>query len=192
MKKILLIQGHPDKESYCQALANAYRTGALNAGAEIEVLNIYDLEFNPNLEYGYRKRTHLEPDLIAAQKKILWAEHIVVVHPLWWGGVPALLKGFFDRVLLPGFAFEKIENSLWWKKLLKGRTGRIICTMDQPAWFYRIFNGGPGYKALKRMTFEFCGITPVGITSIGPVRLSKESFRAGALEKVRKLGEKMK
>lgn len=192
MKKILIIQGHPDKESYCYALAKAYREGAENAGAQVQEINITDLEFDPNLQFGYRKRTELEPDLLDAQQKILWAEHLVVVHPLWWGGVPAVLKGFFDRVFLPGFAFQKRENSLWWDKLLKGRTARIICTMDQPAWFYRIFNGAAGYKALKRMTFEFCGITPVGITSIGPVRLSKDSFRSDAIEKVRKLGQKLK
>jgi NAD(P)H dehydrogenase (quinone) len=158
----------------------------------VREINVTDLTFNPDLQFGYRKRTELEPDLLDAQQKVLWADHLVVIHPLWWGGVPAMMKGFFDRVFLPGFAFKKRENSLWWDKLLKGRTARIICTMDQPAWYYWLVYGAPGYKALKRMTFEYCGISPVGITSIGPLRLSKDTFRAGGIEKVRRLGQKLK
>lgn len=192
MKKILIIQGHPDKESYCHALAKAYKTGALHSGAEIEEIRVSELVFNPNLEFGYRQRTMLEPDLEDARQKILWAEHLVIIHPLWWGGVPALMKGFFDRVLLPGFAFKKRENSVWWDKLLKGRTARIICTMDQPAWYYWLYNKAPGYRALKRMTLEFCGISPVGVTSIGPIRLSKATFREKKLDEIRRLGEKLK
>ena len=47
---------------------------------------------------------------------------------------PALMKGFLDRVLLPGFAFKKREGSVWWDKYLTGKTARLICTLDQPGW----------------------------------------------------------
>ena len=77
MKKVLIIQGHPDRESYCRALSMAYKVGALNAGAEVQEIIVSDLKFNPNLEFGYRKRTELEPDLLAAQEKIKWAENLV-------------------------------------------------------------------------------------------------------------------
>lgn len=190
MKKILIIQGHPDKVSYCYALANAYQKGAQENKAQVRVINTGELEFKPNLSFGYRKKTQLEPCLEAAQQDILWAEHVVMVFPVWWGSVPAVLKGFLDRVFLPGFAFQKRPNSLWWDKLLKGRTARIISTMDQPAWYYRLVYRSPSTKAIKKLTLEFCGISPVKVTSIGPIKLSKDSFRNRWLNEVEILGRK--
>jgi len=188
MKKILVINGHPDKESFNYALAAAYIRGAETSGAEVKAIDIRELDFNPNLQFGYRKRTELEPDLLDAQEKIKWAEHIVWVYPVWWGSLPAIMKGFIDRVLLPGFAFKKREGSLFWDKFLTGRSSHIICTMDQPTWFYRWFNGSPSHKAMKRLTLNFIGIKKVKITSIGPIRLSKDEFRANWLRKIENLG----
>lgn len=190
MKKILIINGHPDKESYNFALSNAYIKGALTSNAEVKTINIRELNFNPNLEFGYRKRTELEPDLIDAQKKLKWANHIVWIYPVWWGSVPAMMKGFLDRVLLPGFAFQKRQNSLWWDKLFTAKTSRIICTMDQPSWYYKWFYGSPSHNAIKKSTLHFIGVKSVKITAIGPVRLSEDKFRMKWLNKVEKLGEK--
>ena len=188
MKKILIINGHPDKQSYNFALADAYKKGALASSAEVKQINIRELDFNPNLQFGYRKRTELEPDLLQAQEQIKWADHLVWVYPVWWGSVPALMKGFLDRILLPGFAYQKRDNSLWWDKLLVGKTARIICTLDQPDWYYRLFNGSASHTAMKKLTLNFIGVKKVRITSIGPIRLSKESFRKNWLKKVEKLG----
>lgn len=187
---ILIINGHPDKESYNYALAASYKKGAMTSGAEVKEINIGELSFNPNLEFGYRKRTTLEPDLIAAQESIKWADHIVWIYPVWWGGVPAIMKGFLDRVLLPGFAFKKREGSVWWDKFLTGKTSRIICTMDQPTWYYRWVNGQPSHTAMKKLCLNFVGIKKVRITAIGPLRLSKDSFRDKWLKKVEKLGQR--
>lgn len=190
--KIVIINGHPDKESYNFALAQAYKSGAEKSGAEIREIVISNLKFNPNLQFGYRKRTELEPDLIAAQETLKWADHIVWIYPVWWGSVPAILKGFLDRVLLPGFAFNKREGSLWWDKYFTAKTSRIICTLDQPPWYYRWFNGSPSHTAMKKLTMKFIGVKSVKITSIGPIRLSKDKFRAKWLQKIEKLGEKNK
>lgn len=192
MKKILIINGHPDRESYCHALADAYKKGALASGAEVKEIVLADLQFDPILHFGYRKRTELEPDLIEAWEKIKWAEHLVWVYPVWWGSVPALLKGFIDRVFLPGFGFKKRENSLLWDPLLKGRSARIISTLDQPVWFYWLVNRRPSHWAMKRLTLNFCGIKPVRCTTIGPIRLSTNTFRTRWLEKVERLGRSQK
>lgn len=190
-KNILIINGHPDNESYNFALAHAYKTGALKGGAVVEEIILRDLQFNPILNYGYRKRTTQEPDLEAAWKKIVWADHLVFVYPVWWGSVPALLKGFIDRVFLPGFAFRKRENSLWWDKLLTGKSARIICTLDQPNWYYWLVYGSPSHRTMKRATLQYCGVNPVRITAIGPVQLSKDSYRANWLSRMEKLGSKL-
>ena len=105
MKKILIINGHPNSNSYNLGLFEAYKKGAITSGADIKEIVIKDLVFNPNLQFGYQKRTELEPDLLDAWEKIKWADHLVWVHPVWWGGLPAVTKGFIDRLFLPGFFF---------------------------------------------------------------------------------------
>ena len=187
-KKILLINGHPDKESFNYAIADSYRKGAEKSGAEIKEIRIGDLNFNPNLQFGYRKRMELEPDLIIAQKKIKWADHIVWIYPVWWGSYPAIMKGFIDRTFLPGFAFQKRENSVWWDKLLPHKSSRIITTLDQPGWYYRWIYGRPSHNTMKKLTMNFVGIKKVKITTIGPIRFSKETFRKNWLTKIEKLG----
>ena len=188
MKNILIINGHPDKESYNFALYKAYLKGAKDSNAEVDSINIIDIDFDPILKYGYRKRTDLEPDLLVAQEKLKWADHIVWIYPVWWGAVPAIMKGFLDRVLLPGFAFKKREGSVWWDKFFTGKTSRIICTLDQPPWFYSLINRSPSHYAMKKLTLNFIGIRSVKITTIGPLRLSKPAFREKWLTKIEKMG----
>lgn len=192
MKKIAIINGHPNKESFNFGVAEAYKNGAIQAGAEVKEITIADLNFNPNLEFGYQKRMELEPDLLNAWEVILWADHLVWVHPVWWGGLPALMKGFIDRLFLPGFAYKYRENSLWWDKLLKGKTAHIITTIDQPGWYYHLMYGRPSVNQLKKSTLEFCGIHPVKVTYLGIVRTSSEEQRKKWLEKVKLLGQKLK
>jgi NAD(P)H dehydrogenase (quinone) len=191
-KRILLINGHPDKESFNSALAKAYLNGAQQTDAEIQELIIADLSFNPNLQYGFRKRTELEADLLHAQELILWADHLVWVHPVWWGGLPALTKGFIDRVFLPGFAFRYRKNSVLWDKLLKGKTARIITTLDQPGLYYWLMYGRPSVNQLKKSTLQFCGISPVGVTYLGIVKTADESKRKKWLMQVEQMGKTQK
>lgn len=188
-KKIAIIIGHPDAESYNFALASAYRSGAEQSGAEVRTIILRELDFDPNLQFGYRQRTELEPDLLQAQDTLKWADHLVWVYPVWWGSVPAVMKGFLDRVLLPGYAFKKREGSIWWDKFFTGKTARLICTMDQPAWYYRWFNRAPSHYAMRKLTMNFIGVRSVKITAIGPIRLSKDEFRAKWLQRVERLGQ---
>ena len=192
MKKILLINGHPDKESFNFALAKAYVKGAESSGAHMKQLVIADLNFNPNLKNGFRMRTELEPDLLDAWEKIKWADHLVWVHPVWWGGLPAITKGFIDRLFLPGFVFKNRENSVWWDKLLAGKTAHIITTLDQPGWYYRFAFGRPSVNQLKKSTLEFCGVKPVSVTYVGPIRHSKEEQRKNWLVKAEAWGKQNK
>lgn len=188
MKKILVINGHPTPHSFCNALSDTYAEAARAAGHELAVLNLRELNFNPNLSYGYSKQQEPEPEILLAQQKIIWADHLVIVHPVWWGSVPALLKGFLDTTLLPGFAFKYRKDSIFWDKLLSGRTARIIYTADTPIWIYRCFYGSPSVRQLKKRTLAFCGIEPAKVTGIGPIRKSQPGFREAWIEKVRQLG----
>jgi NAD(P)H dehydrogenase (quinone) len=191
-KKILIINGHPNKDAFNFGLAAAYKKGAEHAGAEVREVIIADLNFNPNLQFGYQKRIELEPDLQEAWEKIKWADHLVWVHPVWWGGLPAITKGFIDRLFLPGFAFKYRGNPVWWDKLLKGKSAHIISTLDQQGWYYWLVYGRPSINQLKKSTLEFCGVKPVRTTYIGVVKSSSESLRKQWLRKVEQLGEKQK
>ncbi|MDA6071817.1 NAD(P)H-dependent oxidoreductase [Flavobacterium sp. AC] len=188
MKKILIINGHPNPSSFNFALTDSYKKGAIQSKAQIETITISELQFNPNLQFGYQKRTELEPDLLDAWEKIKRADHLVWIHPVWWGGLPAITKGFIDRLFLPGMAFQYRENSVWWDKLLKGKTAHIITTLDQPGWYYRLFFGRPSVNQLKKSTLEFCGLKPVKVTYIGVIKMADETQRAKWLKKVFDLG----
>ncbi|MDR6196410.1 NAD(P)H-dependent oxidoreductase [Siphonobacter sp. SORGH_AS_0500] len=192
MKKILIINGHPDRESYNYALSEAYRTAAIRAGAELTQINIADLQFDPNLRFGYRKRMELEPDLVEALQKIKEAEHIVWFFPMWWYSYPAVMKGFVDRLFLPGIVMKFIEGKPFPEKLLKGRTARIVITADTPSWYDRFFMGRPAINQFKKGTLEFCGIHPVSVTYIAPIKASSERFREKWLAKVSALGLALK
>jgi NAD(P)H dehydrogenase (quinone) len=192
MKKILIINGHPNPSSFNFAIAESYRKGVVEAQAQVETITIAELHFNPNLQFGYQKRTELEPDLIEAWEKIKNADHLVWIHPVWWGGLPAITKGFIDRLFLPGMAFRYRENSVWWDKLLKGKTAHIITTLDQPGWYYRLFYARPSVNQLKKSTLEFCGVSPVKVSYIGIVKTSDELQRKKWLQKVYNFGLKVK
>ncbi|AWK06724.1 NADPH:quinone reductase [Flavobacterium crocinum] len=188
MKKILIINGHPNPESFNFGIAESYKSGAIASGAQIETITIAALKFNPNLQFGYQKRTELEPDLLESWEKIKRADHLIWIHPVWWGGLPAITKGFIDRLFLPGMAFQYRENSVWWDKLLKGKTAHIITTLDQPGWYYRLFFGRPSINQLKKSTLEFCGVKPVKVSYIGIIKGSEEKQRKKWLEKVYNFG----
>ncbi len=191
MKNIIVINGHPDKQSFCGELAIKYSEGAKKSGADCKLINLIDLEFNPILKYGYKKRTELEPDLLEIQEEIKNADHLVFVYPNWWGTFPALLKGFIDRVFLPKYAFSYREGSLLWDKLLTNKTARLLVTMDTPKWYYSFIYGKPGHNSMKKSILNFCGIKPVKITSFGPIKNSNNNKRKLWLDKAEKLGEQL-
>jgi NAD(P)H dehydrogenase (quinone) len=175
--RILVILGHPKVHSFGEALANAYATGAQASGHEVKRISIGELNFDPILHHGYGDTQELESDLVAAQAAITWAEHLVFVYPIWWGALPALLKGFIDRVFLPGFAFKYRKDSIWWDRLLSGRSAHLLVTMDTPPWYFRWFYKMPGHNQMKLTILEFCGIKPVTVASFGPIRGSKPTQR---------------
>lgn len=167
---ILVILGHPARHSLCGALAERYAEGARQRGASVQTLALGELAFDPVLRAGYRTPQALEDALAQAQQAILHARHLAFVYPVWWGAMPALLKGFVDRVFLPGFAFRYRDGSARWDRLLAGRAADLLVTMDAPPWYYRWFDRMPGHWQMKRTILQFSGIDPVRVASYGPVR----------------------
>jgi putative NADPH-quinone reductase len=181
--RTLIILGHPDKNSFSAHLCDAYEKGANEKGGDVERINLIDLDFDPILRSGYNRIQTLEPDLIEAQRLIKWANHLVFVFPVWWSAPPALLKGFIERVFLPGFAFKYRENSPMWDKLLMGKSARLIITSDAPvAWLYFAYFH-PAVNMMKKAILQFCGISPVSITSFGSIKNTDDKKRKILLDK---------
>ncbi len=186
--RTLIILGHPDKNSFCACLANSYEKGAKEKGGDVKRINLSDLRFDPILRNGYKKVQNLEPDLVEAQQLIKWANHLVFVFPVWWSSPPALLKGFIDRIFLPGYAFKYRENSLKWDKLLVGRSARLIVTSDAPVvWLYLVYFH-PAINMMKKAILEFCGVSPVSVTSFGMIKNADEKKRNVLLDKAYREG----
>lgn len=186
-KRVLVVLGHPSNQSFSAALGSAYITAARAVGHEVQVLALGELEFDPVLRDGYQRVQALEPDLQNAQALIRWAEHLVFVFPIWWGGIPALMKGFLDRVLLPGFAFKYRSNSPFPEKLLKGRSADLLVCMDTPPWYYRWVQRMPGLEQMRRTTLGFCGIRPQKTLTFGPIISSNTVQREAWLQQARRL-----
>jgi putative NADPH-quinone reductase len=192
-KKILIILGHPaqKRESFCEVLANAYRHIAENAGHKVKFFKISDLSFDPILHEGYVGKQLKEDDINEAQKQLIWANHIVIVYPLWQNMIPALLKGFFERVLEKGFAYEFDKNMPVQKKMLMNKTAHIIQTSAMPAFMYRFLTLQHAARALKSI-LKFCGIKPVKITYFGMVENLTSSRRIKYIDQVKKLAINVK
>lgn len=186
-RPILVIDGHPDPglDHYCHALAQAYAEGARAAGHPVDVLRVAELDF-PVLR-SPEEWLHAPPlpAIAEAQARIARAAHVVIVYPLWLGDVPALLKAFLEQVMRPGFALAYGKRGLP-RKLLGGRSARIIVTMGMPGFAYRLWFRAHSLKSLERNVLRLCGIAPVETTVIGGV--DGEDARAGWLDRVRQLG----
>jgi putative NADPH-quinone reductase len=126
--------------------------------------------------------------LAGAQADIHWADHLVLVFPLWLGGMPALVKGFLEQVARPGFAISVSRDGPMPKKLLSGRSARLVVTMGMPALVYRWYFRAHSLKALERNILGFAGFAPIRKTLVGTVEGLSEKQRSGWFGKLRALG----
>jgi putative NADPH-quinone reductase len=140
-KKIYILMGNPDSETESNTFANSYEAAAQAAGHEIRRDNLVDLKFDPLLHKGYKVIQALEPDLLKVQANMKWADHLVLIYPIWWSGMPSLLKALFERMWLPAFAFHFHKNGLGWDQLMKGKTARIITLSKMHPSLIRLMSG---------------------------------------------------
>ena len=189
-KRIVIIQGHPDPspERFCRALERTYAEGARAVAHEVRRIDVATLDFGLVRSQAEWQSSEPMADIKAAQRDIAWAEHLVIVFPLWLGGMPGLLKGFLEQVLRPGFAVSGEAGGSDWKQLLKGRSARIVVTMGMPAFVYRWYFGAHSLKSLERNILKFVGIRPIRETLIGMVAAQDGSARAAWLKTMEAFG----
>ena len=186
MARIAIVVGNSVPDSYCEALGEAYARGAAAGGHEAALLALTKLHFDPILREGYRREQPLEPDLVKAREAIRAADHLVFIFPLWCGDMPAILKGFIERVLQPDLLAVHAGKGDW--KILKGKSARVIMTMGMPGWFYRIWFGAHALKLFRRNVLRFTGVKPVRTTIHGMVDAVSQNTRREWLLETEALG----
>lgn len=194
--KIYILLGHPNKDgTLSAAFADAYQKAAEDAGHEVRRANIGDLAFDPILHKGYRVIQELEPDLVKSQEDIKWCDHLVLVYPLWWASVPALLKGYMDRMWLPRFAFsfKKAPDGktlIGWNKLLSGRTARMI-VLSKNLPIVEHFLYGNYTSDIADALLRFSGFK-VEVTKVGNSEALSPEAKAAWMRKIADLAKRGK
>lgn len=186
----LVILGHPAPTSLSDALAHAYEKGLKHAGGDVEILTLRDLKFDPHLRAGFSGQQSLEPDLEWAQEVILRATHVAWFFPTWWAGPPALVKGFIDRTFLPGYAFFYKKGRALPETLLKGRSARIVTTMDSPSYWYQLWHRSSVHASFVNATLKFVGFGPVRSSTLYRQQHLRAGQRTRFFQKMEALGRK--
>jgi len=191
-KNIFILLGHPDKETFSGSLADAYEQAARKAGHDVRRTSLGEVAFDPILHKGYKEIQELEAGLVKIQEDIKWAEHFVVVYPNWWNTMPALLKGMFDRMWLPGFAFNFDKKTRKLIKLLEGKSARVIVIAGTNSPFMTRLKFGDYTNEIEKGILGFSGFSPVRITAFGPCERCTVSQKMGWQRKIRELGREGK
>jgi putative NADPH-quinone reductase len=190
--RIAIVQGHPDPsgDRFGHALARAYAEGAHQAGHEVRTIDVARLDF-PLLRTKDDFENGAPPQPIRqAQDTIAWAEHLLILYPLWLGTMPAILKAFLEQVFRPRFVSGDKGAGKSWSRPLKGRSARVVVTMGMPALVYRWYFRAHSLKSLERNVLRFCGIAPVRDTLIGMVESKDGAKRERWVETMRAYGRR--
>lgn len=199
MSKIALVVGNPFSASFSHALAESYRSGALESGSaeDIRVIDLAQAKFelSPQQLNGVRARgadqlDHLDAETQSMIATLEWADIITFIYPIWWGTYPTILKAFIDRTILSGVAFKYGQSPTNWSKLWRGKKARIILTQDAPGWWHKLVYRAPGENSLRWATLWYVGIKTLGVSRFTPVKTSTPRVREAWLARVHELGKR--
>lgn len=186
--RAVVLQAHPRPESFNRALGDAWTQAARAEGLAVETFALHDLTFDPLLRTAYVEDQPLEPDLVRVRDALAEAAHLVVVYPTWWSSTPAVLKGFFDRVFLPHWAFRTTNGRA--VPGLAGRSARMVVTMDAPVWYDTLVYFGASRRQVRRGTLAFSGFHPVHADTFGSIEHTTVAQRERMLQRVAEAGRR--
>lgn len=189
MKRIFLLNGHPDgaPERFGAAIMEAYAAGARRAGHEVRRLDLGAMDFPIIRTAEQSNKGEVAPDAVKVQEALVWADHVVLVYPLWLDDQPAYLRALFEQVFRYGFVHENFDNT---KKRLKGKTVHTIVTMGVSRREYLFTNNAYGLKMLETGLWKYAGMKPVGRTLIGSIHSIDETARKRWLQRIEDCGAK--
>ncbi|WP_281613424.1 NAD(P)H-dependent oxidoreductase [Flammeovirga sp. SubArs3] len=187
--KHLIVYSHLNPESFTKAIVDEIEKSSTAAGNEVKVVDLYSIGFDPVMQFpdiqGMFMGGDTPSDVKAQQELITWADHFSLVFPLWWGQMPAMMKGYIDRVYASGFAFQYTETGVDQK--LKGKSAKVFVCHGSPDEYYQQTDM---HKALKRVfddgVLGFCGID-TDIHFYGNVAMGPDELRKGYLADIAKV-----
>ncbi len=187
--RIFIWVGHPKAKSLCAGMADAYQAGAGRKGSQVRRMDLSEMAFGMDAFSGYDDAMPpLEPDLKAWQDNVAWADHLLFVHPYWWGAMPTKAKAVLDRALEPGFGFKYHSRGVKWDKLLAGKSADAIITSDTPPLLDTLIYMKPARRVMKNQVLGFCGIKARSIKQFGPVKTASEKKISGWINQAERLG----
>jgi putative NADPH-quinone reductase len=188
--RILIIDGHPDPTGahFVHELADLYRQGAREGGKDVRMIRVGALRFPLLRNANAYLKGKVPPSILAAQKAITWADHVVVLYPMWFGTMPAKLKGFLEQLLRPGFAFAGRAAGQPPRRLLKGRSARIIVTRGMPELFDEVDRTPRNLRRIAAEVLALCGVRPVRVTVIEGAETLTDAQREKVRFDIRRLG----
>jgi NAD(P)H dehydrogenase (quinone) len=189
-KRIFIWAAHPKAGSLCEGVADAYQAGVEARGADVRRLNLSAMSFAMDFDGYGENASPLEPDLLAWQGALAWSDHVLIVHPYWWGAMPTKAKAVLDRALTPGFGFKYHSKGMGWDKLLKGRSADVIITSDTPPLIDSLIYRKPARRVMKNQVLDFCGIETKKIVQFGSVKLASQKKIQNWIARARHMGAK--
>lgn len=183
MTRALVLLGHADPQSFNAALAEAYTSAFRAAGGEASLVTLSELAFDPVLRHGHRTPQALEPDLRALQAAFEAARHVAWFFPTYWASPPAVVRAVVDRLFLPGWAF-RYEGAALPVGLLRGRSARVITTMDSPSWWYALSHHRAVHGAFVSGTLRFVGFAPIRTRTVYGLRSQSPEARERLLREM--------
>lgn len=191
LKKIVILCGHPDSDTFTGSILDRYQAAAEDAGHTVRRFNLGEMQFDPILHKGYKEIQPLEPDLITLRDAILECDHFVLAYPNWWCTMPALVKGLFDRFWLPGFAFNFNKVTKKIEKHLTGRTAHVFVLSGSHTPFQTWWKFGDYTNEIQYGILEFAGIKTT-VTTYGPCERVDDLCRNKWIKEVEALGKQAK
>lgn len=189
--KHLIIYSHPNPESFNHAILETFTAGLRKKGHEVRVRDLYELGFDPVLsasDFELLGKGLASADVKREQDEVRWADFITFIFPCWWAAMPAITRGYIDRVFSSGFAYIDDEKGL--RGLLGGKKAFYFCTLGAPSEVYEKFGIFKSMaQTIDESIFKFCGLALVGSKYFGSVPKVTQAQRKAMLEEVRKIAE---
>lgn len=182
MSKYLIIYAHPSHDGHCGYLLKQVHSGLIKKGAAVTIIDLYAINYNPvlkNEELYSAGRKEVDAQNQAFQEQIKNTDFLLFIYPTWWQNMPAILKGFLDRVFTGGFGFI-YKNGLP-IGLLKGKKAAAFTSSGGPALYTRFLTGSSSLRILLRHVLGFCGMQTKGFLLGNARRLENDQIK---LEKI--------
>lgn len=185
----LVIYAHPNPSSFGNGIVQTLCETIEGKKDNIEIRDLYSLGFDPILkpsDFETFQSGKIPEEIIIEQDKIRTADIIIFVYPVWWAGLPAILKGYVDRVFSYGFGYEYVDGNP--VGMLKGKSGILICTTGTPS---EVYEQNGMHHSMKQTSdtgiFSFCGIEVIKHLFFGAVPYVTDEVRKEYLKEVKKV-----